>query len=193
MTTSGRLYTFDFDDNICSTVQCVRTRSHGRVTTKDYATLRAHVELSDDAFVEFSDALTCACPPYVKAPSWPKFVEAVHSRHPIAIITARANSSPALREYLRGITTREGLHLPSDVQIYCCGSKEFGDAMNIPEHAPIGAKKAAALLDFLHKHPDFRSVGYSDDDVANIDSIKQLFQQLEHDYPQARFITFVAK
>jgi hypothetical protein len=187
------LYTFDFDDNICTTPQCIRTVS-GRVSTKDYAILRPSLQLAEDAFVELSDeALSQEPINYIRAPSWSKFVEALKEKQPVAIVTARANSETAMRQFVNKITNIEGLVLHGNTHIYCCNSKEFELLFEIDPLTPVPTRKALALQHFISQYSSCSSVGYSDDDLNNVQAIQELFETLKCSYTNIKFRTYVAK
>ena len=180
-----RLYCFDFDDTIATTDVRVWT-VNGPVSTASFALQKTPNLSTSDPFREFDNIDGCVLS---AAPCTHKFREALLLRQPIAIVTARANDP----QQFRRLVERAALELcgvaalPGLVHIYCC---------NWPGWSLGGAsrqeRKCRAVIDFLYRYPQAISVGFSDDDVSNLDVMEQLFERFRSECPQVKFRTYSA-
>lgn len=175
---ASRLYGFDLDDNVVTTSACIRT-ALGRLSTRDYADQRAKVELAHDAFVEFSEVDTCTVQ---AAPCLPVLAKALEDGSPVAIITARSNTEAELRRLLERATPLGLPSLHGAVHVYCCNSEEFAERFKA-ETASVEERKCIALRDFLSQYPSAASLGFSDDDSRNLQTVARLFRELTRSHP----------
>ena len=166
-----RLYIFDLDDNLLSTSCCVLTTEGRRISTKDYACLRDVVSCSTNSFDEFKDVVTCAVSQSI---CFPVFKCALRAGHPIAIVTARSNCSEDIRFLLGRVVPASDIVKLSRLFIYCCGdvSNPLFSGVSRSED-----RKALAVEHFIDLHPQAKTIGYSDDDRANIRKIGILFEK----------------
>lgn len=180
------LYAFDLDDNIVTTDACVRCATGRRIPTRAFASMRHKVRLGRNAFAEFQKVRTCALQP---APCFPQFIGALTGGHPVAIITARSNTPTELRSLLARALSETGSGAITQslrhVRIYCCNSPGF--IKRFPAES-LEERKYAALQDFIHKFPAAKSVGFSDDDAANLRGAAKLFRLLRRTtHPKTKF------
>ena len=174
---------FDLDDTLVHTDCCIRT-SAGRLTTRDYARLRGTVDLSDDAFVEFSDP---SCD-FSLGPYFGSFVAAIREGSPIAVITARAMRADDMRKLLDRVASRGDCSLQgAKLQVYCCNEADFpGEGETLEE------RKAWAVRNFVQQHPCAVSAGFSDDDATNLSSVASVFNDLQASRPEVKFRVYAA-
>ena len=185
-----RLYSFDLDDNLVTTDSCIRT-DKGRIPTREYAAVRGTVRLAEDAFVELRKVDCCEL---VAAPCLSVLERAVEDGSPIAVVTARDNSAAEMRRLLgRALAELGKVKLPEGdaVRFYCCNSKEFLEAFEA-EGKSIEERKCLALKDFLTHHPDATSIGFSDDDEANLRTAGTFFESLGAERPELKCALYEA-
>lgn len=174
------LYCFDFDDTIVVSSSRIWTEQ-GPLTTEEYAATRAPL-CPVDPFREFRDVEACTLEP---GPFHHVFIRALVSKAPVAIITARDHDSSDMRTLITRAARLGGAELHADVHMYCCSSPDWAlDGSTRP------ARKCAAILDFVSKYPEARSVGFSDDDPENCSAVTALFQVMQKRYERTKWKVF---
>ena len=169
----GKIYAFDFDDNIAVTDARIRT-TKGHINTAVYAKKRPPPHtLRRDAFVEFSRWQKCTLKP---GPFHEKFLHALDERAPIAIISARNLNQKDFRKLVRRVAALGDRRLHGDVSCVCVNNigvrRRFGLQLSAEE------LKAAVLKDFIRAYPSHWSLGFSDDDPRNLDTIRTALRSL---------------
>lgn len=169
---AGKLYVFDFDDNVAVTNATIRTQQ-GRISTAAYAMASpGSLSLREDAFVEFTRWRTCTLVP---GPFFDTFVRALEEKAPVAVISARSHNQKEFRKLLRRTAKLGGQQLNCNVTGYCVNNggirKRYGKIMQ------TAGLKVKVLRDFLKRYPRSWSLGFSDDDPKNLRVMRKALRQ----------------
>lgn len=186
-----RLFAFDLDDNVVVTNQRILTSTHGPLTTFEYQRLRDVCALAPDAFDGLGDESLLLEAQWRCGPSWPILLEALRLGEPVAIVTARANSPAAIRDFLNACLRAEGAPTLDGAHIYCCNNeaqcRELGISLGRVE-----TRKVEALQRFLAAYPACSAVGYSDDDARNLRSVAAFFRSVEEQRPHLKIRLYLS-
>ena len=179
-----KLYAFDFDDSLVYTDNVIRTSTGADVSTLEYA--RETPKLGKDPFLNFLDVERTSL---VRGPTFDKFARAAKEGSPIAIISARSNEPSDFNLLLQKMLTPcddEKVEVKEEIHMYLCNSEDFERKFpGCP--VSIGERKCAALEHFFRMHPTAYSMGFSDDDGANLEEVRKLFGRLGGEHPTVRF------
>jgi hypothetical protein len=169
-----KLYVFDFDDTIVSTSSRIVASDGKTFSTKEFVHLKHDIVLTADSFLDFENE-DCDVKP---AKYFDVFIEAVTSGYHVAIVTARSHSKECMTKLInRSCNANFG----NQVTTYMCNSKEFPHAGLTTEE-----RKISSIAHFISSHPTAKSVGFSDDDPANLNAVREFFHLIN--FPPKRKI-----
>jgi hypothetical protein len=180
-----KLYCFDFDDTLVYTDSYIRASDGSILSTTRYAKDKPPLDPTDP-FGDFRNVETVRL---MKGPCYSKFVRAVEEGSPISVVTARDNKTSQFMGLMRRVASlEEGLRLDeSRVSLYLCNGDDFVGLLPESCRMDLTARKALALRHFMSLHPDHRSLGFSDDDPKNLESVGRLFVELRREHPEKTF------
>jgi hypothetical protein len=158
-----KLYIFDFDDTIVSTSSRIVASDGKTCSTKEYVHLKHDLVLTSDSFIDLENE-NCDVKP---AKYFDVFIEAVTSGCHVAIVTARSQSKESMTKLInRSFNANFG----DRVTTYMCNSKDFPHTGFTTEE-----RKISSIAHFISSHPTAKSVGFSDDDPANLNAVRDFF------------------
>jgi hypothetical protein len=164
----GKLYAFDFDDNIAITDAQIRT-THGAYSTAAYATAaKASLVLRKDAFADFAKWRRCRIEP---GPFFETFLRALDERAPVVVISARSHNQREFRALLKRVAALGGRRLNRNVRGFCVNN---AGTRNLHGKTLSAAElKVRVLRRFLRGRPKSWSLGFSDDDPSYLRAMRR--------------------
>lgn len=164
----GKLYAFDFDDNIAVTDARIRTTG-GALSTAAYATaIKGSFALQKDAFIDFAKWRRCRIKP---GPFFDTFLRALDERAPVVVISARGHNQREFRALLKRAAALGRRRLNSNVSGFCVNNAGVRNLHG--KTLSVSDLKVKVLRHFLKGRPRSWSLGFSDDDRSNLRAMRR--------------------